>query len=187
MNERRPLPGATSDLGIDAGTPAFRRVTLALTAAGFSTFAVLYCVQPLLPVFTAEFHVSPAESSLALSSSTGLLALGLLLAGPLSDLWGRKQVMVGSLFASADLTLAAAVAPNWPALLLLRAMAGLALSGRHRWRTRCAPRSAAGPGNMNVLRFGNPGTPAGAGTTVYLALSVLTAGAGCTARLAEAA
>ena len=75
----------TSHKNINTGTPAFRRVTLALTAAGFSTFAVLYCVQPLLPVFSTEFHVSPAESSLALSLSTGLLAIGLLMAGPLSE------------------------------------------------------------------------------------------------------
>ena len=77
----------TNNKDIETGSPAFRRVTLALTAAGFSTFAVLYCVQPLLPVFTAKFHVSPAESSLALSLSTGLLGIGLLIAGPLSDVW----------------------------------------------------------------------------------------------------
>ena len=35
--------------GIEIGTPAFRRSALALAAAGFSTFAVLYAVQPLLP------------------------------------------------------------------------------------------------------------------------------------------
>src|SRR5215213_11612112 len=120
-------PNSANRLGV--GTPAFRRVTLALTAAGFSTFTVLYCVQPLLPVFTDEFHVSPAESSLALSLSTGLLAVSLLIAGPLSEVWGRKPVMVVALFASAVLTLAAALAPSWPALLALRALAGLTLSG----------------------------------------------------------
>ena len=119
----------TNNKDIKTGSPAFRRVTLALTAAGFSTFAVLYCVQPLLPVFTAKFHVSPAESSLALSLSTGLLGIGLLIAGPLSDVWGRKPVMVGSLFASALLTLVASVEPSWPGLLLMRALAGLTLGG----------------------------------------------------------
>ena len=34
-----------SDRLITAGTPIFRRTTLALFAAGFSTFAVLYGVQ----------------------------------------------------------------------------------------------------------------------------------------------
>src|SRR3954463_7774557 len=89
---------------LDVVHPASRRFRLPLTAAGFSTFTVLYCVQPLLPVFTHEFHVSPAESSLALSLSTGLLAVSLLIAGPLSEVWGRKPVMVAALFASAVLT-----------------------------------------------------------------------------------
>jgi MFS transporter, YNFM family, putative membrane transport protein len=128
-SQQFPTQVTTSDTDIKTGTPAFRRVTLALTAAGFSTFALLYCVQPLLPVFRAEFRVGPAESSLALSLSTGLLAIGLLMAGPLSEVAGRKSVMVGSLFASALLTLVAAVAPNWPTLLILRALAGLTLSG----------------------------------------------------------
>src|ERR1700722_17420349 len=102
----------TNNKDIKTGSPAFRRVTLALAAAGFSTFAVLYCVQPLLPVFAAKFHLSPAESSLALSLSTGLLVIGLLIAGTLSDVGGSKQVMVGSLFASALLTLVASVEPS---------------------------------------------------------------------------
>ena len=85
MKAQSPIDGATSNKDIKTGTPAFRRVTLALTAAGFSTFAVLYCVQPLLPVFTAKFRVSPTESSLALSLSTGMLGIGLLIAGPLSN------------------------------------------------------------------------------------------------------
>src|SRR5215210_2945247 len=46
-----------------------------------------------------------------------------------SEVWGRKPVMVASLFASALLTLAAALAPSWHVLLVLRALAGLTLSG----------------------------------------------------------
>ena len=34
---------------IRQGTPEFRRAVLALFMAGFATFGVLYCVQPLLP------------------------------------------------------------------------------------------------------------------------------------------
>ena len=83
------VPNAVSRIKV--GTPTFRRVTLALTAAGFSTFTVLYCVQPFLPVFTDTFHVSPAESSLALSLCTGLLAVSLLIAGPFSENWGSAR------------------------------------------------------------------------------------------------
>src|SRR3954470_3452656 len=103
-----------------SGTRAFRRLNLALFAAGFSTFAILYCVQPLLPEFSREFHISAAASSLSLSLSTALLAVAMLIAGSLSEVWGRKPVMVASLFASAFLTLLSAAAPNWTSLLLAR-------------------------------------------------------------------
>src|SRR3954464_10982208 len=83
------VPNAVSR--IEVGTPTFRRVTLALTAAGFSTSTVLYCVQPFLPVLKDTFHVSPAESGLALPLCTGLLAVSLLIAGPFSENWGSAR------------------------------------------------------------------------------------------------
>ncbi|GJE28706.1 MFS transporter [Methylobacterium organophilum] len=114
---------------IEAGTPEFRRTTIALFAAGFSTFAVLYGVQPLLPVFADVFAVSPAESSLALSLPCATLALSLLLVSPISEVLGRKPVMTASLFASALLTLAAVFMPSWHGFLVLRALTGIAASG----------------------------------------------------------
>jgi len=114
---------------IEGGTPAFRRTSLAMFAAGFSTFALLYCVQPLLPLFAREFRVSPAQSSLSLSLTTGLLALTIPVAGALSEAWGRKPVMVASLMASAALTVVAALVPGWHGLLVVRAPEGVAFSG----------------------------------------------------------
>lgn len=114
---------------IEQGSPEFRRTNLALFSAGFATFALLYFVQPLLPVFTTVFHVSPARSSLALSSTTGMLSISMLLAGSASEALGRKPIMVASLFASALLDLASAFAPSWNALLAMRMLAGITLSG----------------------------------------------------------
>lgn len=114
---------------LESGTPAFRRLNLALFAAGFATFAIIYCVQPLLPVFSQEFHVSPAVSSLSLSLTTGLLAVSMLVTGTLSEVWGRKPVMVASLLSSATLTILSAAAPSWPVLLVARILMGVTLSG----------------------------------------------------------
>lgn len=114
---------------IERGTAAFRRTNLALFSAGFSTFALLYCVQPLLPVFSREFGISAAESSLSLSLTTGMLAASVLIAGALSEAWGRKSVMVVSLFAAAILTVFCAIVPGWHSLLLVRALEGVAFSG----------------------------------------------------------
>ena len=114
---------------IERGTPAFRRTNLALFSAGFSTFALLYCVQPLLPVFSREFGVSPAASSLSLSLTTIMLAASVLVAGSLSEAWGRKSVMTVSLTAAALLNVVGALVPNWHALLVVRALEGVAFSG----------------------------------------------------------
>lgn len=121
--------GGETPARLKSGTPAFRRLNLALFAAGFSTFAILYCVQPLLPVFSEAFHVSAAASSLSLSLTTGLLAFSMLVAGSLSEIWGRKPVMIASLFSSALLTLLSAAAPSWHTLLLARVLLGVSLSG----------------------------------------------------------
>jgi MFS transporter, YNFM family, putative membrane transport protein len=111
------------------GTPKFRQANLALFAAGFATFALLYCVQPLMPVFAAEFGVSAAASSLSLSLTTGVLAPMLIVASSLSEAGSRKSVMALSLTASAALSLVAALAPDFSWLLLARALEGVALSG----------------------------------------------------------
>jgi len=90
---------------------------------------VLYRVQPLMPVYASEFELSPALASLSLSATTGVLALAMTAAGALSEVWGRKRIMVASLALSSFATMLAALAPNWPLLLTLRALTGLALSG----------------------------------------------------------
>lgn len=114
---------------INRGTPQFMRVTLALFSAGLATFALLYCVQPIMPVLSQEFGVSPAASSLSLSVATGLLALGLLVTGPLSDAIGRKSVMVTALLMAAVCTLLSATMTSWHGILIMRALIGLSLSG----------------------------------------------------------
>jgi len=64
-----------------------------------------------------------------LSVSTALLAAGLVATGPLSDAIGRKPVMLVGMFGAALCTLGVAVMPNWYAMLALRALVGLCLSG----------------------------------------------------------
>ena len=126
-DEREPGPARADYL--EPGTAAFLRATLALFAAGFTTFALLYTVQPILPLFSAQFRLSPAASSLSLSLTTLVLAIMMLLASALSESFGRKPVMAASLFASALLTLGMAAAPRWSEVLIVRALMGVALSG----------------------------------------------------------
>lgn len=130
----RPLlgpvkPGLLGGGYIERGTPAFLRTIAALFAAGFATFALLYCVQPLMPEFSRDFGLSAFASSLSLSVTTGLLAFSMLAASAVSERYGRKPVMLASILASAMLTLLAALTPRWSELLLARALMGITLSG----------------------------------------------------------
>ncbi|WP_425313108.1 MFS transporter [Pseudomonas putida] len=120
---------AVTESWIEKGTPAFLRTVLALFCGGFATFALLYCVQPMMPMLSKEFSINAAQSSLILSVSTAMLAVGLLITGPISDRIGRKPVMVAALFCAALCTIVSALMPSWQAVLLTRALLGLSLSG----------------------------------------------------------
>ena len=120
---------ATPATHIERGSTDFLRVTLALFSAGFATFALLYCVQPILPVLSHDFGISPATSSLSLSSSTVMLAVGLLFSGPLSDAYGRKNIMVGALVLASVCTLLSTRMTSWHGILAMRMLVGLSLSG----------------------------------------------------------
>ncbi|MDW2981431.1 MAG: MFS transporter [Rhodanobacter sp.] len=134
MRDVEPGAAEPSTAGVSApcihhGTPSFRRTNLALFAAGLATFGLLYCVQPLMPEFSRDYGVSEAGAALSLSLTTGVLAFAMLFAGALSDAWGRKPVMLVSLLSSAVLVLVTAVTPDWTALLVVRSLLGLSLSG----------------------------------------------------------
>jgi YNFM family putative membrane transporter len=114
---------------VSIGTPTYRRVNLALFCAGFVTFITLYDVQPLLPLFAREFRVSPAMASLPLSFSTVALALGMLVAGTLSETLGRRPVIITALFLTSILAILTLFSHSFESLLLLRLMQGIALAG----------------------------------------------------------
>ena len=83
---------------IEYGSSVFKAVLFSLFLAGFAIFSSLYCVQPMMPILADYFHISPTQSSFPLSFSTIALAVGLIFTGLISDRFGRKPIMVWSLF-----------------------------------------------------------------------------------------
>nr|WKF57978.1 Inner membrane transport protein YnfM [Paraburkholderia busanensis] len=114
---------------LERGTRAYWRASIALLFAGYATFSLMYCVQPLLPSFSAAFDVTPAQSSLSLSVTTAALALAIFIAGFVSEGWSRHKLMTLSLTVSALLTVGVSITPHWHQLLVLRTLEGLALGG----------------------------------------------------------
>jgi YNFM family putative membrane transporter len=114
---------------IARGTREYRAVSIAFFSCGFNIFAMLYCTQSILPLLAQEFSVSPAESSLALSLTTIVMAVSMLFASSVSEAVGRKPLMLAALVASSILTLVLAFSTQWQHVLWLRALTGLTLSG----------------------------------------------------------
>jgi YNFM family putative membrane transporter len=121
---RLPEPG-----GHRPGSTGYRRIVVALFAAGVATFTLLYSTQALLPELAARFSVTAADSTLSLSLTMLGLAVALLAAGPLSDRIGRTRLISASLAASVAVAVACALAPSWSVLLGLRTLEGVALAG----------------------------------------------------------
>lgn len=137
MAQSAPRPGASpsqpansgSFEKIQHGSRAFLLTQMALATAGFSTFALLYSIQPLLPVFSLVFRQTEAGASLALSVTSGLMAFCMLVASSVSESVGRKPVMVASVVSSSVLMIISAFVPHWWQFLVVRALMGITLSG----------------------------------------------------------
>ena len=127
MQPSSSLPAART--WVESGSPAYRRISLALFLAGFATFSLLYCVQPVLPELAQYFNLGAAGSSLALSVSTGCLAVAIFIAGALSEGRDKRRLMFASMALAALCNLGAALAPTWGMLLTARALEGVLLGG----------------------------------------------------------
>src|SRR6201996_1276487 len=125
---RATAPGRGHE-GYRPGDRSYRRIAIALFAAGVATFALMYSTQALLPELARSFAISDAESTLSVSLTTAGLGVTLLFTGPISEVLGRTRLIHTSLLASAIIGLACAVAPSWDALLALRLLQGIALAG----------------------------------------------------------
>ena len=102
-----------------------RFVTILGLLTAFGPFSIdLYL--PALPELTRDLGASASVGQLTLTASIAGLALGQLIAGPLSDRFGRRPPLLVGLAAYVLLSLACAAAPTIWALIGLRLLQGLA-------------------------------------------------------------
>ena len=84
---------------------------------------------PVLPEMSEFFHTSPALASLSLTTGMIGLAAGQVFIGPLTDKFGRKKILVGSMLMFAIASVLCIIAPNIYIFNLLRIFQGLAGAG----------------------------------------------------------
>ncbi|AVV40848.1 MFS transporter [Streptomyces sp. P3] len=120
---------APSDSRLAPGGPGYRRMSFALFLAGVATFALLYSTQALLPLISGDFGVAASQASWTVAAATGGLALFVLPMSALSERYGRRTVMTGSLGVAVGVGLLVPFAPSLGWLVVLRAVQGAALAG----------------------------------------------------------
>src|SRR5438105_7092709 len=109
--------------------PAAVGTIKALNFATVAVYADLYITQPILPLLSKEFGIAPATAGLTVSVVVLMIALVSSAYGSLSDIVGRKPVMVTSCLLLAVPTMLCAIASSFHMLLLFRAMQGFLMPG----------------------------------------------------------
>lgn len=109
------------------GSGDYRRLVVALFAAGFATFAQIFDAQAVLPALARDLDVPPATAALAVSATTTGLAGSVLVWASVSDRIGRTRAMTWSLVVATVLSLLAPLMPSLTAVIVLRALTGVAL------------------------------------------------------------
>lgn len=86
-------------------------------------------MQPLIPHFTNAFNVSETVASLALSAATITLAIAMLFFGALSEVLGRKPIMIFSVISVSLLALVQPFILDFNTFLIVRLIQGICLAG----------------------------------------------------------
>ncbi|UXI00166.1 MFS transporter [Photobacterium sp. TY1-4] len=114
---------------IDLKTPAYRRASFALALGSFLIFCNLYLFQPMLPLMAETFSATATEVNWLLAASTLALALMLVPWAVGSEVIGRRQVMLISLFLLPVVGLLMLAAEDLVWLSIGRALMGASLAG----------------------------------------------------------
>jgi DHA1 family bicyclomycin/chloramphenicol resistance-like MFS transporter len=108
-----------------------RRIGMLAVLGALSSFGPLSMDMylPSTPTIAASLHASQSLVQLTLSGCLAGLAVGQLVAGPLSDGLGRKKPLLAGLVAFTVLSVACAAAPDIGALIAFRFLQGVAGAG----------------------------------------------------------
>lgn len=108
---------------------SFWTIVISLGGASVFAFAAMYSVQPLLPFFTEQFHISVSFASLSMSLTTLSVIIGLIVLGFLSDRYGRNIFIRLSIFFTIIPFLLMPLTDSFSVIIFLRFVQGFAIAG----------------------------------------------------------
>lgn len=98
---------------------------LGWTMDSLDFFLLIFCVNAI----ASEFHTRPSEVQYAGFLTLAFRPVGALIFGYLADRYGRRPILMINILSFSVIELACAFAPSLPALLVLRALFGVAMGG----------------------------------------------------------
>ena len=110
------------DDGVPAAEPASRGLTALLAAASSLGPVSSLMLMPALPAIRADFGDTIAATQSVISVFLIVFAIGIPLAGPLSDRYGRRPLLIGGIFIFLIGSLLGALAPSLEVLVFARAL-----------------------------------------------------------------
>ncbi|PZU51255.1 MAG: hypothetical protein DI568_01255 [Sphingomonas sp.] len=123
--------GGEIDALLDSAPISGFQIRVALLCAavamldGFDTQAIAF----VAPVIGELWDIPPAHFGLIFSAGLLGILVGQLVAGPLSDRWGRRPVILGCTALFGAFTFATLLADGWTSLIILRFLTGIGLGG----------------------------------------------------------
>jgi DHA1 family bicyclomycin/chloramphenicol resistance-like MFS transporter len=110
------------DDGVPVAEPASRGLTALLAAASSLGPVSSLMLMPALPAIRADFGDTIAATQSVISVFLIVFAIGIPLAGPLSDRYGRRPLLIGGIFIFLIGSLLGALAPSLEVLVFARAL-----------------------------------------------------------------
>jgi len=98
---------------------------LGWTLDSLDFFLLIFCVKAI----SADFHAKPSDVLSAVFLTQAFRPVGALVFGVLADRYGRRPVLMFNIVSFSVIELACAFAPSLGALLILRALFGVAMGG----------------------------------------------------------
>lgn len=106
----------------------FHKAAILLTISAIMVASNIYTLIPIYSVLSADLEIAESDVVLAGGLFTFFYAFGLLSFGPVSDLTGRRKILVFGLLASALTTLAVGFSAGSSSLWITRSLQGLTLA-----------------------------------------------------------
>jgi predicted MFS family arabinose efflux permease len=113
---------------IDKGSPQYKRITQSLAIGSFIIFCNLYLFQPILPYMAVQFAVSETQINWLFAATTLGISISLVPWAIASETFGRKPIILLSLFAIPIIGLSMVFTTTLLQLVIARALMGIAVA-----------------------------------------------------------